>query len=159
MPSLGIASGMSEIMSRRPRHRKNFLGVGDELNYLNDWIRHCLRAKSAPSPGIDEYLGRFGAILAEIGPDDGSIVLHDHWALYHEARGCTSLAIRHREREIEKIDRLFAIGGPVGPVNADYLMEKLELLHRAYLQSGATEQAEIVFERLNAGRDQVPRGG
>lgn len=99
---------------------------------------------------MKSLLRRFHDILAGVGLDNGSIVLQGHWALLHEAEGRPAQAIKHREREIELTERLFAIGGPVGPVNQQFLIRILHALHQDCLHAGETERANAVLQRIEA---------
>ena len=104
-------------MMNKPDFRFVFLSMGDELNYLNDMIQYfCLHCQSDCSEAR-AALERFGELLQQLDVDDGSIMLQDHRALLFEMQGDIRAAIMCRKREIVLIDKLFSIGGPVGPVN------------------------------------------
>ena len=79
-----------------------------ELNDLSDLL-HSEEASVASSEDIATMLRRFKELLDELGTDDGSILLQDHWALWHEKSGSLDQAVAHRLREIELLCRLFEI--------------------------------------------------
>src|SRR3954467_12228878 len=107
-------------MIRRPRKRKYFLNPGDERNYLSDML-HCFVADGTiGSLEGAAHLSRFETLFRAKGRNDGSILLQQHWAQFFEIRGEIRRAARHREREIELIERLFAIGGPIESMNPIY---------------------------------------
>jgi hypothetical protein len=136
---------------RQPRKRRRFRGPGDELNYLNDMVAYFVCEEKANSEAARPFLQRFGELLKQAGSDDGSIMLQDHWALFHEALGGIPKAIMHREREIALIEDLFAIGGPVGPVNGRFLAKTMHSLVRDYLQAGEREKANQLVRRIEQG--------
>lgn len=120
----------------------------DELNYLSSWIQFGV-AHPWQTDGVPEDLfARFFHLLTEIGADDGSIQLHEHWALFFETIGAVPQAIEHREKEVEKIRYLFSIGGPVGSVNNDFLREVLVILQKDYHKAGLHEKAHAVADQI-----------
>lgn len=135
-------------MMTRPKVRSDFLNVADELNYLSDMIRYFVCKENSDSKEAATFLQRFGELLKRSGSDDGSIILQDHWALYQETLGDIPNAIRCREREIELIERLFAIGGPVDPINRAFLIQTMQSLARDYLQQGELERANQLLHRI-----------
>ena len=121
-----------------------------ELNNLNDVIRHHIASGTIDSADAEEALHCFGTSLVENGLDDGSIMLQDHWALLHEARGDLPRAISHSEREIELVESLFAIDGPVGRIDFTFLRTLMQTLHRHYLACGEHEKAAELLRRIQA---------
>jgi hypothetical protein len=145
-------------MAKRPKTRHDFLSDEDELNYLSDMIRFYLQTGRKPTRPVESLLHRFHDILACVGLDNGSIMLQDHWALLHEAEGRVAQAIEHREREIELIERLFAIGGPVGDLNEQFLTEVLNSLHQDFLHVGNVDKANTVLQRIEVIRSKNRSG-
>jgi len=144
-------------MSEHPHPRRMFVSEADERNYLSDMIRARLRGRH--KPWIESLLGRFHELLARAGLDDRSIVLQEHWAVLHEAEGRIAQAIEHREREVELIETLFSLGGPIGPINHRFLKETLRTLRQNCLRVGDTARADLVRQRieaLSADRQPVP---
>jgi hypothetical protein len=134
----------------QPEIRYQFLGEADELNYLSDMIRFALQAGGKWLSQLDNYLARYREVLMRCGTDDGSIILQDHWALLCEVEGNSKQAIEHRVREVELIDRLFSIGGPVGPISHEFLRSVLRSLLQDYLLAGDSSHAESISQRLSA---------
>ena len=135
-------------MSKRPKVRYDFLNNHDELNHLSDMIHFYIQGGHTPPMPAESLLRRFHDLLTRVGLDNGSIVLQDHWALLHEVEGRKAQAIAHREREIELIERLFAIGGPVGDINDQFLTEVLNALHQDCLDVGNMDKANDVLQRI-----------
>jgi tetratricopeptide (TPR) repeat protein len=121
-----------------------------DLNHLNDVIRYHIANATIDRADAQEALHRFGTALAESGLDDGSIMLQDHWALFHEARGDLPRAIAHRQREIELVESLFAFDGPVGPIDFAFLRNLQQILHRHYLALGEHEKADDLLSRIQS---------
>ena len=143
-------------MKERPTLRHSFLGPADELNYLSDWIRYFDLHKQMEHPNKAIVLRRFEGLLRDSGIDDGSIMLQDHWALFHEVQGDAQKAILHRKREIELIQELFAIQGPVGPINSEYLRQTIKSLIEDYARVGEQENTVQIarwLKELNEKRD------
>ena len=101
----------------KPKIRRKFTSPGDELYYLRDMISYLVKQRKSAA----RYINRFGVILTEMGLDDGSIMLQDHWSWWLELTGDYSEAVRHRRREAKIIRKLFRLGGPVGPINQKFL--------------------------------------
>ena len=105
----------------RPKRRAGFLGPADELNYLNDLVL-WLNANR----GLDRNTGRralvrYRVLLDAAGLDDGSILLQEHWATYYEVTSAFTHAAAHRDRQVELVESLFRIGGPIAPIDHAYL--------------------------------------
>jgi hypothetical protein len=137
-------------MIKQPDVRHSFVNEADELNYLNDMISFLSQNRMESASNLESLVHRFHELLARAGSDDGSIVLQDHWALLHEVKGRMAQAIPHRECEVERIERLFSIGGPIGPVNLEFLIECMRSLYRDYLATGNTEKAISIRDRILA---------
>jgi hypothetical protein len=135
-------------MTKRPTPRSEFLGPPDELNYLSDMVTYFSSIGQIGSPEATALLARFAGLLEQSGLDDRSIVLQEHWALLHEVRGDMAQAIRHRERQIELIERLFAIGGPVGSVNYTFLRATMQKLVDNCRRHGQHERADELTRRI-----------
>jgi hypothetical protein len=131
----------------------DFLNDADELNYLSDKIQSHSKTEHECPAEMGLVLCCFHEILARVGLDDGSIILQDHWALLHEVEGRTKQAIEHREREIERIEHLFSIGGPVGPINQQFLIQTLHTLHQNYVRVGDFEKADAILRRIESLRE------
>jgi hypothetical protein len=125
--------------------RTDFLNRADELNYVSDMVRYVASRKQLNSEVAVRFLEKFERLLKESGKDDGSIILQDHWSLFHEVRGDYRKAIPHREREIALIEQLFEIGGPVGPINKDFLSKTIQTLAQDYLAEGEQDKAHEVL--------------
>jgi K+-sensing histidine kinase KdpD len=108
-------------MTKLPPSRYPFLGVGDELHYLNDLIEYFRQHQKLKSSEAELAMMRFEELLQQSGTDNGSIVLQEHWALLFEVKGDFRQAVKHRKREAELVIDLFSIGGPVGTVNPEFL--------------------------------------
>jgi hypothetical protein len=132
----------------RPPLRTNFLGRADELNYLSDLVRCLARETDDDINERSLTLARFEELLGESGVDDGSIILQDHWALFYEAQGDLGNAAQARAREIELIDNLFSIGGPVGPITSEYLRAAIKSLIACFSQLGELQKASQLTRRL-----------
>jgi hypothetical protein len=139
---------------KKPETRNEFLNTTDERNHLSDMVQYFASRDQCQSEEAAPYLRRFQELLDECGPDDGSIMLQDHWALLHEVRSELPKAIMHREREIELTEQLLAIGGPVGPINEAFLAEKLCALARDYSQTGEFNKANELLRRANRAAEQ-----
>ena len=136
-------------MKKPPKFRDIFLNEYDELNYLNDMICFYKKHNIETSIKLKLALKRFSQILSKVGLDDGSIMLQDHWVLLHESEGRFMQAIEHREREVERIEQLFSIGGPVGPINIKFFINALEALYQNYLHLGNTYKSTSVINYIN----------
>lgn len=135
-------------MIQRPTKPRRFLGPRDELNYLNDVLVYYASLSQVGTAKARKHLRRFAVLLNERGLDDGSIMLQDHWALYHELAGNYPQAIRHRKREIALIRRLFEIGGPIADVNEVFLSAKMDRLAEDYEQTGQLDLARATRREL-----------
>lgn len=139
---------------QRPQPPPSFLGPTDELNYWYDLIRYYERTAELSSVEAKNCLRRFEQLLADAGMDDGTILIQKYWAVLHEARGNLSAAVPYREREIELIERLFEIGGPVRAVvpahsiDYEYLSREMRILLRHYEALGQAERAAELRRRM-----------
>lgn len=131
---------------KRPGKRHKFNNIKDELNYLSDIVRyhHAMGDRNR----ANRCLPRMKELLAVAGADDGSIILQDHWAVFHEASGNLSEAISCREREISLIRCLFQIGGPVPPIDHEFLRDVTGILARDYALAGETEKLKKLNDQL-----------
>ena len=134
---------------KRPRTRTHFHSTPDELNYLSEIAWYFASTASSQSSEAISCMKRFSELLESSGVDDGSIMLQDHWALFHEMRADIPAAIRHREREIELIERLFEIGGPVDPINYAFLARTMEKLLDCYSRKGEQTKADNLRTRID----------
>ena len=148
---------------KRPRMRRTFLNAGDERNYLADVIKYFAATARLRGRVAAGYLRRLEASLKAEGPDDGSILLQEYWARLYDARGDVAGAIPHREREIELIELLFEIGGPVESMVAGYsvdhafLAREMRILHGHYLARGERRKAAQLLRRINRVSEPVLR--
>jgi hypothetical protein len=140
---------------KRPAARIDFLNAGDELNYLSDFVRYFASKGASNSAEAAPFLQRFSDLLQQSGSDDGSILLQDHWALLHEIKGDIPKAIEHREREVELIERLFAIGGPIGSVDYSFLAEVMDVLLSHYVRQEAGAEAAALRVRIGQVRERA----
>ena len=108
---------------RKPRPRRRFLNVGDELNHLNNLVRWWAAVELLESVEGVKAVDRFQELLNASGTDDGSIMLQEHWAVYFGAVGDRMQALRHRVREVALVERLVQIGSPDGTFDQRYLAE------------------------------------
>lgn len=106
---------------KRPRIQTRFLGLGDEMNHLNDWVLWLRVHGGFHHTAGRQMLERHRSLLDAAGLDDGSIMLQEHWAGYCEAVGNHARAATHRDRQVELIEALFRIGGPIPPIDNAYL--------------------------------------
>jgi hypothetical protein len=138
---------------KRPRKRQTFRSEAAELNYLNDVIQSVSSRGEISSSELKILLRRFHELLVPSGLDDGSIMLQDHWAVFHEASSNFGSAIGHRVREVELIHKLFAIDGPVGPVDLSFLLDKLSSLQRLYRELGQDENSARILELIETTKE------
>ena len=131
---------------KKPMKRHDFLGSGDELNYLNGVVRYL--AAQGDEEKVSPCLIRMHELLRPMGTDDGSIMLQDHWAVMYEIRGDFLQAIPHREREIEYIEKLFAIDGPVPQVDYGFLIQTMDALANDCLQIGAQDKEQELRQKI-----------
>lgn len=132
---------------KQPETRSDFISEGDECNYLSDMITFYASTSPDDSLAVAAFTNRLGELLAKKGFDDGSIMLQSHWALYHESLGAFTMAVAHREREVELIERLFENGGPIGDLNYEFLAEVLRTLSNDYLRVGEASKATEALAR------------
>jgi hypothetical protein len=142
-------------MTHRPKQRRSFLGPSDERNYLRELLEYFKLRNETKSKAVSKYLQRFERLLNHAGLDDGSILLQNHWALFHEFRGDIERAIFHREREIKFVNRLLTKYGPakssipIYSIDDSYLRRTMRLLHRHYIAVGKLKKATGLVRRLN----------
>ncbi len=123
-----------------------FMNDGDECNHLNDVVcAHLESGDSCPKATID----RFEELLNRRGRDDGSIMLQDHWAVLLEYQGDFRKAIWHRRREAQLIELAFSLGGPIGPIDHEYLAKVLRLLASDLDRVGEQSEAAEVAKRAD----------
>ena len=130
----------------RPDNRTEFRSAADELNHISDLIQY---ASDHAEPLDERVVTRFGAILKSCGDDDGSIALQEHWANFHEVNGDFEKASFHRMRQIQLVEELFHIGGPIGPVNNEYLASALRSLAKCLIAMGKHAEAAQNLGRAN----------
>ena len=131
---------------KRPMKRHDFLSSGDELNYLNDVVRYL--AAQGDVEKVAPCLNRMHELLRPMGTDDGSIMLQDHWAVLHEIRGDFVQAVPHRQREVELIEKLFEIDGPIAPVDFGFLIQTMDALANDYLQFGEVDKEQELRQKI-----------
>jgi hypothetical protein len=57
-------------------------------------------------------------------------------------------AARHREREIELVEKLFSIGGPVGSIDEAFLLTEMNRLMDHYLRLRDFAKAAKLHEKI-----------
>lgn len=100
-------------MKGPPSNRVSFLGVGDELNYLNDKISYWWHVRHNRNRAL-AFLSRFQQLLATIAKEDVSIAFQGHFALLHEVKGDLSNAILHLRRQITSTKQAIKFGVELG---------------------------------------------
>lgn len=139
--------------AKAPARRTRFDGPRDEARYLYDQILHwyyrrndALRAR--------RYAARLSQLVDEVDPDEGSIFGAECRSLIGELQGDLASAIRHRQREIALIQRLWEVS-PNTPGMAvatrDYgvidLADRLDLLAILYHDAGDLDRAIAALMR------------
>jgi hypothetical protein len=99
--------------------RKKFLNEGDELNCCVDDVLQLMRDNALSSAKGRKTMSRFRQLLDTRGNDDGSILLPQYWALYFRSINDERKALTFLIREIQLIERLFEIEGPMASVHFD----------------------------------------
>lgn len=128
--------------------RTTFLGIGDELNYLNDVLTYARKEGLLHDCQYAISLRRFEQLIHEGEKDDGSIMLQDHWALFHELMGKFDDAARCREVELQRIAQAEKAGGPSDAFDITFRREvMLNLLHD-YTQTQNNEDANRVLAEM-----------
>ena len=144
---------------KRPPNRRSFLNPIDERNHVSDVLIYFVATNSMKSRTAARYVRRFEELLRARGRDNGSILLQQHWAQLYEILGDLRRAARHREREVDLVERLFAIDGPVesmNPVysiNAAFLAREMWVLHGHYEalgEPGKAKRLSASIERMAA---------
>jgi hypothetical protein len=103
--------------------RKKFLNDGDELNCCVDDVLQLICDKALSSAKGRKKMSRFRQLLDARGDDDGSILLPQYWAIYFRAINDERKALTFLIREIQLIERLFEIDGPMASVHFDLSSE------------------------------------
>lgn len=124
---------------KRPRTRRVFPNDVTELNYLNDQIAYSLYTRRDRARA-QKYAVRLGELLEKEGPEDGSIMRHEFWSVFYEAKGDLPKAIAHRELEVLLIRRVFSVPDPI--LDYPWLALTLVLLARLYRQVPWHEAAD-----------------
>src|SRR5438128_183318 len=89
-----------------PTTQRRFTHPWLELAYLCKKIRFWLYARK-DKHRADRYFPRLQRVLKEVPPEDMAIIRHEGLALLGEFTGDLSIAVVHRKKEIELIERLF----------------------------------------------------
>ena len=121
-----------------PLHRSEFPNIGQELHHISDVIQ---AGKAKKEPLDEDLVARFELLLQACGLDDGSIMLQEFWATLHEIKGDFEKAIFHRKRQVQLVEQLFAMGGPVGPIDDKYLASILRSLADSLMTTRRDEEA------------------
>lgn len=122
-------------MSQAPPTRRTFSSPADERDYLSEKISYWWHERGRRSEAL-RFCSRLEKLLGIVAAEDESIVVAEYRSLLHEVRRDLQQAIRFRKREVTLLQRLLEIGGPVGPVDYQYLADTLVLLGSLYAQSG-----------------------
>jgi hypothetical protein len=112
-------------MIKKPPYRTKFFGPGDELNHLSDELIYLTTRKSK---SMQSRLKRFLQILEISGKDNGSIMLQRHWAQYFALIENWQLSIKHKMQEVEYIEKLLSIDGPVCGMDYHALTQSIKEL-------------------------------
>jgi hypothetical protein len=125
----------------------------DELNYLYDHILYWSYERGQPGRA-GKFLDRFGRLLKERFAEPASIFGEECWSLFRELSGDLAGAIRHREREIELILKLWDVsaGTPGMPVvleryGTSDLSDRYDLLAILYHDAGDLDGAIVTLMR------------
>lgn len=90
-----------------PQTKRRFRTPWAELDYLCAKIRHWLYVGSNPARAR-RFESRLERVLRKLDDADLAVLRQEGWALLHELRGEMAAAIKHRKREIELTERLYA---------------------------------------------------
>ena len=125
-----------------------FRSTVDELNWLVNDVQLCRRnGLTVPA----DVINRFEELLPVRGSDDGSIVYHEHWAIYCELVHRFEDAIGHREAQLTMLERLYVIsdeGMRTSPhIGIQYFNEVIDELANDYEKAGKSELATKTFRR------------
>jgi hypothetical protein len=86
-----------------PRVRKKFGTIWGELDYLCKRIHYWWYTRRGKA-SAKRYLSRLERVLNELPENDLAIVREEGLAWLHQLKGENSLAIPHRQREIELME-------------------------------------------------------
>jgi hypothetical protein len=89
----------------------------------------------------------FEKLLNELGDDDGSISLQEHWALLHTVRSNNELAIDRMVRVLSYLEKLKVTGYPVEP---EWVCRRLTELALLYAKVGDITNSEAILQLAQA---------
>ena len=90
-----------------PKRQRKFRTPWAELHYVCRRMHYWLYQRGAAA-SARRYLSRLGRILRQLPDEDMAILRQEGLALFHELKGDTHTAIKHRRREIQLIEKLHA---------------------------------------------------
>jgi len=96
---------MRHEIRRPPKSRRKFGGVWGELAYVCRKISYWLYLREDKT-SARRFQSRLEGLLEDVPKSRMAIIRAEGLALFHELRGETSRAIRHRRREINLMERL-----------------------------------------------------
>jgi hypothetical protein len=135
----------------RPAVKRVFSGPWDEITYLYDQIIYWYYERSNQKRALT-YCPRLHTLLKQHASKHEAIFGEECWSLLYELRGNYRAAIRHREREIDLILKLWEISqeSPVREiVLAQYdpsdLCDRIELLAILYREVGNLDRAIVLL--------------
>jgi len=94
-----------ESKESAPRNQRNFATVWAELEYLCGKIHHWLYERHEKS-SAGRFRNRLNRVLTRLPQNDLAILREEGWSLLHELQNEIALAIQHRKREIQLLERL-----------------------------------------------------
>lgn len=134
-----------------PVTRKRFHGEWDELEYLYRKIIYWLYGRGDLRRALD-FRDRFEQLLWQIATSHDAIFGEECWSILSELEGNLRGAIRHREREIDLILRLWEVSehSPAKDValsryGSDALCDRLDLLAMLYHDAGDLDRAIVLL--------------
>lgn len=133
----------------KPEFRSDdFLGPGDELNYLNDVIRYESFVGNLKSESAKKSIKRFEILLKSRGDDNGSIILQSHWSLLHEINKDYKSAVASRSKEADLVLKCLKLGGEIGPITIQFYVQVLQSLLRNYHMLGDEQKVVELSDRI-----------
>jgi hypothetical protein len=140
--------------TRTPPRKKRFRTPWGELQYVCKKI-HAWLYQRKERPSARRYLPRLERILAALPPNDMAILKEEGLALLHELKGEIKEAIKHRQREIQLMEKLHdAVNGRI----SDPALRKSILMDR---DAAALSERKIILQKLQKSKisDRKNRNG
>lgn len=116
-----------------------------QLNILSERIAHSYDGSNLAF--AMQLCDEFELLLHELGDDDGSISLQEHWALLHTVRSNNQLAIDRLVRVLSYLEKLKSTGYPVEP---EWECKRLTELSVLYGKVGDTTNSEATLRLAQA---------